>query len=127
MLTQSLKTILCITGMVLISSLVGCKEEKAPIGVELYEINQGEKIEITALVDKITIVNIEVNNGNCGNGITSRINKASMTDNFDDVLNAIKERRLTFGQKLDEPVYDCFIREVTITTDQGNYTFTFDE
>lgn len=127
MLTQYLKTVLFISGILLSSSLVGCKEEKLPIEVELYEIHQGEKIEITAIVDNITINNIEVNKGSCGNGIKSRINKASMADNFDDVLNAIKERRLKSGQKLYEPIYDCFIREVTITTNQGDYTFTFDE
>lgn len=125
MLTQSLKTILCITGMVLISSLVGCKEEKAPIEVELYEINQGEKIEITAIADEVIITNIEVNRGNCGNGIKSIINNKYAT--MADAANIIKERKLKFGQKLDESVYNCFIKEVTITTDQGDYVFAFDE
>lgn len=67
-----------------------------------------DEIQITALVDKVEITNINVNHGNC-----------------DATRNVKLPTSLAYGQRLDVSMHGCNVIAVGVDTDQGSWEANF--
>lgn len=116
--------LLSLTALVFAVCLTACKGDQEPVEVIVYTNEYGQRLEITALEDNITITNVEINRGNCGAGRVYRMKYSGMNITQEDINP--KKYQLVFGQKLTVPVYGCAVKEVDIEANDDNYTFTFD-
>jgi hypothetical protein len=87
----------------------------APIEVRVDKVNPSEYLgfdhflRVQSLVDSVTITGMSLNRGDCG-----KVNN----------LNA----NIKFGQVRSYPVISCNpLKEITISTDQGEWTFHFSQ
>lgn len=99
--------------LALTSTLFACgtsQAEDAPFDVNMH-VEQGVGVvQLQAVTDQVILTDFKVNRGNCKSK-----------------LGGIYPLPLTFkfGQGVKIFAYSCAVKEVTLTTNQGDYRYTF--
>ncbi|HFK1874675.1 TPA: hypothetical protein ACGW3T_002512 [Pseudomonas aeruginosa] len=97
--------------LLIIAALTGC-DSKPPITVELgqNEMWGSPQLQITSKKNEVTINSVEVNRGNCKRYV------------WEDLPH-----KMTFGEVLKVDSRYCQkVVEVSISTSEGDYSFSFD-
>ena len=114
-----MKNPILLTGMTVLLS--ACGRSEPPIKIETYDRTNAifnvpyVEVDVTAVVDKITIENIIVNRGNC--------KIENVTYNGRRKL----PRKLVFGESVSVSFgTPCYASEVEVETNQGSWTMAYD-
>lgn len=95
----------------LLAAIAGCGSEP-PVTVELgrNSVWGGPQIRITTREDSVTINKVQINRGNCPVNVQERL-----------------PYKLAFGELLKADAPSCQkVVEVSLSTSEGDYDFTFD-
>lgn len=100
-----------ITLVITLASLTGCSD-KPPVSVTLGENSfwHSPQITITSLVEEVTVEAVKINRGNCPANLHEKL-----------------PYKITFGNalKVDATVACSKVIEAEVTTDKGNFSFTW--
>lgn len=104
-----------------LSLLTGCGETKAPVELKLYNNGNGQRIDIIAITDQVTVEKVVINRGHC-RGIFFDIapGKFIMKE-----ANKMQAHQISFGQKMIITAA-CAVKEVDLETNTGSFTFSFE-
>lgn len=100
--------LLALAGALAIST--GCSADETPFDVSLQVVQDVPVIQLEASTDRVALTGFNVNRGNC---------KAK--------LGGVYPLPLTFkfGDGVKLFAYTCKVKEVSLTTDRGTFTYTF--
>lgn len=99
--------------------LAGCKEDKPPLEVFASPTTGGTALKITALADVVNVENYSINRGNCDEPYKLTLSLQEYNDYFEK-----RRRTLKFADSMYVEA-KCTVKEITIYTDDNEYTFTF--
>ncbi|WP_443698763.1 hypothetical protein [Pseudomonas sp.] len=83
------------------------RSETSPIEVSLGQSMGLPDVYLQAITDKVTIKGLKINRGSCMG------------------MGPSLPADLVFGERRTISVYGCTVKEVSVETDHGNFTYSF--
>lgn len=103
------------------SLLAGCGETQSPVEIKTYDIGNGERMEIIAVTDQVTVEKVMINRGHC-RGIFFDVGPGKFM--MKEIVS-MKPHTIKFGEKMIITAA-CAVKEVDLETDTGSFTFSFE-
>lgn len=88
----------------------GCGQKKPPVEVSIEEIQGVPILHIQSITDSVNITELKINRGNCRGSLSA--------------FHSIPEE-LAFGAEMKIFAHNCNVKELSLDTDHGSFSFSF--